>query len=818
MPTETLVIQIDAKGARLVSRDINSIEKEAQKAATQTQLLKRALGGLAVGLAIRSVVRTLADFSQAMSTVRAITGATEAEFRLLNETARDLGATTRFTATQAAEGLTFLARAGFSVNESLETIEGTLRLAQAGALDLGRAADIASNVLRGFRLNTSETGRVVDVLALAANSANTTVEQLGDALKFVGPIASGVGLSLEDTVAAVAELSNAGLQATLAGTGLRRVISELESPSAKTRKEIALLGEEVDRGEISTLGLFASLQKLSEAGVDTGRALEIFGDRGGPAFEVLSGGSKAAEELAEKLRNAEGTAERISNIMDDNLNGALLRVKSATEALVLAFGELGNQNILTGFLNATAATLRFLAENIEIVEGALIGLAVAAIPFVITQLKALTVAIASTGIGAIAVAIGAAIGALIAFSDQIKISADGMATLADVFVATFEVLTEIAQPAIEFVASLFGDVSTSADDAFGNVQLSIQTVLQVSARFADRFIGVYVGAFNAIVAAFKNLPAAFVDIFTQALNGAISIVEDGINSIVGALNVLPGVEIGAVNLGEIKSGFEGGAAELGRAVQDGFLDGFNQTFVQDTVGTILERAEQRALDREARQAPTTDVERPEFNQVDSLINADKTQEKLRTVGAGIKSGLELIKNDITDFKSFTEDALVGAFNKAEDALVDFITTGEADFKGLIDSMIRDLVRLAIRQALVNALGAAFGGLGGAAGAAAGGGGAAAGGAFANGGNPPVGRVSLVGEEGPELIVPRRPTTVIPNSMLGGSSEPAPPPQVTVVNVENPEDFTQSLNTSESENVIMNMISRNKDTVKQALAS
>ncbi len=284
--------------------------------------------GAAAGLVAREGVRVLADFSQAMSTVAAVSQATGNQLTEMTAKARELGATTRFSATQAAEGMLFLARAGFDTDEILGSIEGTLQLAQAGALDLGRAADIASNILSGFRLEVDQTGRIVDVLALAANSANTDVNQLGEAMKFVAPVAAGLGVSVEEATAAIAQLSNNGLQASLAGTGLRRVLSELESPAVKSRKILAEIGLTAADVRPSVQGLSNVIETLAKAGLDTGQALELFGDRGGPAFEVLSSSIPAMREMNAELANAEGTAARVAKVMDDNLNGAILQTVS----------------------------------------------------------------------------------------------------------------------------------------------------------------------------------------------------------------------------------------------------------------------------------------------------------------------------------------------------------------------------------------------------------------------------------------------------------------------------------------------------------
>lgn len=325
-------------------------------------------------------IRVLADFAQAMSTVRAVTGATETQFDALEKKARQLGATTRFSATQAAEGMLYLARAGFDTDQVLGSIEGTLRLAQAGNLDLGRAADIASNVLQGFRLEVTETARVVDVLALAANSSNTDVGQLGEAMKYAAPIAAGLKVGVEDTAAAVSALSDAGIQASMAGTGLRRVMIGLETQSKQGQKVLAKYGLTMEDISMRSTGSLAnSLQRLADAGITTADAMTLFGLRGGPAFEVLQSSIPKVRELTAEYEAAGGTAERIAEVMDKNLNGALLQTKSRLQELILAMGEAGAEDTLIAALEGLSALLTLAAENADILSVAIVALTVRAL-------------------------------------------------------------------------------------------------------------------------------------------------------------------------------------------------------------------------------------------------------------------------------------------------------------------------------------------------------------------------------------------------------------------------------------------------------
>ena len=180
---------------------------------------------LAVGATV------FASFEQRMARVKALTGATGKDFQRLSDEARRLGETTVFSASQAAEAMSFFALAGFKVDEILKAIGPTLNLAAAGQLEIAQAADIAAKIMAGMGLAADDLGRAVDVLTKAMTTANTDLAQLGDAMKFVGPIAKSAGIEFEELVAAIQLLSNAGIQGEMAGTTLRTALLSLTSPS-----------------------------------------------------------------------------------------------------------------------------------------------------------------------------------------------------------------------------------------------------------------------------------------------------------------------------------------------------------------------------------------------------------------------------------------------------------------------------------------------------------------------------------------------------------------------------------------------------------
>lgn len=340
------------------SRGINKANKSLRGIRKGMGSLKNSLLGLAgiggLGLLAREVVSTLATFEQSMANVKAIIGATESEMRKLTDTARKMGAETKFSASEAAEGMQFLARAGFTTSQILETIEPTLNLAAAGSIELGEAADIASNVLSGFGLQAEQLGRVVDVMAKTTSSANTDIRQMGDALKFVAPVARGFNVSIEETSAAIGILSNAGLQSTLAGTGLRKIFTTLATASGSLREMMGGLTVESD-------GLTAVLKQLRASGISTTEIMVEFGERAGPAFNVLVGAVDQVETLNGALLKATGTGLQQAKIKLDTLQGSFLELKSGVQELILKLGDSG----LGGHIRSLVNSLRDMARELN---------------------------------------------------------------------------------------------------------------------------------------------------------------------------------------------------------------------------------------------------------------------------------------------------------------------------------------------------------------------------------------------------------------------------------------------------------------------
>ena len=275
------------------------------------------LGGVLVAAAANAV-RHFAKFEHSLSAVAAILGKTNPKLDEMKGKALTLGKTTMFTATQAAQGMELLARAGFNAQATIDTIEPVLNLAAAGSLELKEAADITAQIIRGMGLEIEDATRVTDVLAMAAAKANTDVSMLGQAFSHVAPVAGALSMSLEQTAALLATLSDAGLQADRAGTGLKAVLSEMA-------------------GEIEANGIGA-LDELINKGISVADAFARFGKRGAPAILALME-MKNTGKLVTEFMNAKGAAEEMAETKMDNLQGSLLILKSAWENLNITLGE-----------------------------------------------------------------------------------------------------------------------------------------------------------------------------------------------------------------------------------------------------------------------------------------------------------------------------------------------------------------------------------------------------------------------------------------------------------------------------------------------
>lgn len=306
------------------------------------------------GAFLGSAVKTFTQFDDVMRQAGAVTNATKEEMEAMTEQAKLMGQTTRFTASDAADGLRLLGMAGFEASEATAALPGVLNLAAAGSLDLGTSADIATNILAGFGLEVENLSQVNDVLVKTFTSSNTTLTELGESFKLVGPIAKGVGANFEDLLASIGKLGDAGLKGTLAGTSLRGAINALFNPTkeeAKLMEELSQriggVGLQIKDAEGNFIGFASIIDQLEQAGLRGEEALRLFGQRAGPGIAALmEAGSDSIRELQGELENAGGTADRIAEQMEAGLGGAVREAQAAFEAVKIAIGEAFAEDII----------------------------------------------------------------------------------------------------------------------------------------------------------------------------------------------------------------------------------------------------------------------------------------------------------------------------------------------------------------------------------------------------------------------------------------------------------------------------------------
>lgn len=296
--------------------------------------LQSKIAGLGVAIAgyfgiqaFAGAIKGASELEAKMSEVQAVSGATAEELGAMRDAAEEAGASTKFTATESAEALGNLARAGLSAGESVKALTPSLLLAEVGEIGLAESAGIVTKTLAGFNLAAEESGRVADVLAKGADSSDTSVTGLGQALSYAAPTAVALGLSLEQTVAIIGKFADAGIDASRAGTALNSILSQFSNPASKFRQELAAAG-------ITTNDFGQALRELEARGPAGAKAILAVGQEAGPALRgLLNRGIGALDELTLGLNNAGGSAAATAEIMRNNLQGSALGLSSAWDTV-----------------------------------------------------------------------------------------------------------------------------------------------------------------------------------------------------------------------------------------------------------------------------------------------------------------------------------------------------------------------------------------------------------------------------------------------------------------------------------------------------
>ena len=298
--------------------------------------------------AVKEGFTTFKDFEFQMARVKAISGATDEEFRKLKNSAQILGRTTFFTASQVGELQLNLSKLGFNTEEILQSQEAILMLSTAMGEDLGRTATVVAASIRGFGEDTSQTGRFADAMASAFANSALDIEKFQTSMTKVSAIAATAGFSFEETTGLLALLTDRGIEASIAGTSLRNIFLKLQDPTSDLSQK---LGRTVHSGE----DLIVALRELDASGIDVAGVMQIVDNRQVQAMESFIRSADAIEHFNRILNDAAGSGQKMADVMEDTVGGAMLKLKSAYEGFILTISEGGGalqeffENLAFGF-------------------------------------------------------------------------------------------------------------------------------------------------------------------------------------------------------------------------------------------------------------------------------------------------------------------------------------------------------------------------------------------------------------------------------------------------------------------------------------
>lgn len=753
---------LDRTGLR---RGLNKAEKDVKRSASGMRTALASVGG---ALVIGGAIRQLAEFEQAMSTVAAVTGATGEQLKSMTALAKKMALETRFSAKEASEGMLALARAGLTVEQTMEALPHTLQLAQAGALQLGDAADIVTNVLSGMRLEVDDLQRVGDVLTKVANSSNTNVQELGQAFSYAAPIANQFGLSVEDTAAALGLFSNNGIKADRAGTALNNVLARLTNRTQKGEKILAKYNLTYEKLDVSTRGLVPVLEELEEKNISVADSMALFAIRGSAGGNILAKQKKSFLDLAKAAREAEGTMAKTSEIMDDNLNGALLRLNSAAQGLII---ELGEDKGLGKVVDALAGALRFAADNADTFGMIAATLALSTLPALANAARAVLVALGPMG-AAIAAA-GLAATAFIKLTDEMNKVGDTGKDMNEILAETNRLLGETDNIMSGDPFKLLGESADEAKDAVGRLANTLKVLYgnefikaavdqqalvddlrktyEEAARAAERGTGsTKISTFGARTTTFDGVAT---DEQVKAARNALIALTAAENQLTRLQEA--GAQMAATQINDVWNPTKDAVEETDDAVT-------NLANNIDTIKTSLGGFSEDVLG-DGLSARVSAPQSTPIADIDQQRGIEAEQEKQQLVAdteAAAEASKEAFRRTFKDaFKTAVIDGDVGTAIKTV-----FADRAAAGLENALDKVADAILDAFSGIDFGGIFGGGGGGLGGLFGGLLGGSKAAA-----SGGSVRAGQKYRVNELGSETFVPFKDGTIIPNKLPTGKA-------------------------------------------------
>lgn len=586
---------------------------------------------VAVGAA---AVKASSSLEKGLSKVKAISGATSSDMVLLKDKAIEMGAKTKFSASEAADAFTYMAMAGWKTKDMMDGIDGIMNLSAADGLDLATTSDIVTDAITAFGLSAKDSTHFADVLATASSNANTNVSMLGESFKYVAPVAGSLGYSVEDTATALGLMANSGIKASQAGTSLRAALTRMIKPTdeAEAIMERYHLTIKNSDGTMKSLGdvmdvLRSNMGGLSEA-EQSQAASALFGQEAMSGMLAIINASEGDyNKLTGAINNADGTAKNMADTMQDNLNGQLTILKSNIESLAISIGDM-----IVPYIKKAVDKIQELVIYLNGLDDQ-------------TKKNIITVA-----------AVVAAIGpALLVISKVISI------------VSTVINVLKLLVTAIGLIASPVGIVVV----AIGSLVAAFVVLWNKS----DAFRNFWINLWNKLKSTTKTIIDAIAKFFTKTLPDALKKAETFVKNFpenfVNFMKNLPrnvGLIIGKV-AGSIAS-FAVNVAKKGVEAGKNFVDNVVKFFknLPKNVATFLKNVVTNAI-KFAKEFPEKAKEAAK-NFKDKLVNGVKELPgKMLSIGKnvveglidGIKSKLEKAKKAVSDFAGGVVEGFKSAF-------------------------------------------------------------------------------------------------------------------------------------------------------------
>lgn len=492
-----------------------------------------------------AAVKKSIDFDDSMRKVKATSGATGSEFQQLRDKALEMGAKTKFSASESADALNYMALAGWDTKDMLGGIDGVMQLAAASGEDLGQVSDIVTDSLTAFGMKAKDSGHFADVLAQTSSKANTDVRGLGEAFKYAAPVAGALGYTVEDTSIAIGLMSNAGIKGEKAGTALRTMFTNLSKPTGDMKKKMDELGISITDSNGNMLpmrdvmdqlrGKFKGLSKEQQASA----AATIFGKEAmSGALAIINASDEDYQKLTKSIDGSKGAAKRMSDEMEGGIGGSIRQMKSAIESLAISIGDVMAPYIkkLAEWLSHAANKLNEMPKGTQkIVVG--LGLLAAAIgPLLVTLgVMVSTIGSAMTVIGPLMTSIKTlsfitkSWALATGFLNTILGVARGQIALQTVLTGKYSLVTQTAALvtrglglAIRFMTGPIGLVIT----AVGLLVAAIIHLWRNNETFRNNVIKLWNGIKNALSVIWNSIKSFGIDVWNGLKNGVMFIIQN----------------------------------------------------------------------------------------------------------------------------------------------------------------------------------------------------------------------------------------------------------------------------------------------------